>query len=59
MFAGAQCTQKHVQPKPPSSEATTWVSVPIEDEDRAEYFKTEDVEEEEHVESLSDCSVVL
>lgn len=56
MYAGAQSPPKYVQPEPPSSEATPWVSVPVEDEDGPEYFKAEDVEEEEHVESLSDLN---
>ena len=55
MYAGAKCETRYVQPEPPSPEATTWLFVAVEDENGAEYFKAEEVEEEEHVESLNDC----
>lgn len=56
MCAGAQYGPKHVQPEPPGPEATAWLSVPVEDEDGAEYVEAEEVEEEEHAESLNDLS---
>lgn len=58
MCAGAQCGPKHVQPESPGPEAPTWLSVPVEDEDGAEYVEAEKAEEEEHIEPLNDWSHV-